>query len=100
MNIIFFRRPKPRQFNYIPRYYDPVKDEIEQRKKELGLIQEGDLQARMRADIRRKWRVERNPASKQFFIMRLFIYIVVIGFTLYFIFFSDFINNLVSFFVK
>jgi hypothetical protein len=100
MNIIFFRRPKPRQFNYVPRYYDPLKDEIEERKKELGLIQEGDLKARMRADIRRKWKVERSPASKQFFITRMVIYIIVIALTLYFIFFSDFINNFVSFFVK
>jgi hypothetical protein len=100
MNIIFFRRPKPRQFNYVPRYYDPLKDEIEERKKELGLIQEGDLKARMRADIRRKWKVERGPASKQFFITRMVIYIIVIALTLYFIFFSDFINNFVSFFVK
>lgn len=100
MNIIFFRRPKPRQFNYIPRYYDPVKEEIEERKKELGLIQEGDREARMRSEFRRKWRVEKNPAARQLYIMRLFIYIIVIGFSLYFIFFSDFINNFISFFVK
>lgn len=33
----FFRphKSKPRQFNYIPRHYDPVKEEREQRRKEL-----------------------------------------------------------------
>ena len=33
----FFRphRSKPRQFNYIPRYYDPVKEEREHRRREL-----------------------------------------------------------------
>ena len=33
----FFRphKSKPRQFNYIPRYYDPVKEERDQRRKEL-----------------------------------------------------------------
>lgn len=33
----FFRphRSKPRQFNYIPRYYDPVKEERERRRREL-----------------------------------------------------------------
>ena len=33
----FFRphKTKPRQFNYIPRYYDPVKEEREQRRREL-----------------------------------------------------------------
>jgi flagellar biosynthesis/type III secretory pathway M-ring protein FliF/YscJ len=33
----FFRphKSKPRQFNYIPRHYDPVKEERDQRRKEL-----------------------------------------------------------------
>ncbi|MDR2935987.1 MAG: hypothetical protein LBU80_01405 [Rikenellaceae bacterium] len=31
----FFHTPKPRQFNYRPRYYDPEAEEREQRKKEL-----------------------------------------------------------------
>lgn len=100
MNIIFFRRPKPRQFNYVPRYYDPVKEEMEERRKQLGLIQEGDREARMRSEFRRNWRVEKSPAPRQLYIVRLFVYIIVIGFFLYFIFFSDFINNFVSFFVK
>ena len=40
-----FRPPKtkPRQFNYFPRYYDPVKDERNQRRKELhGTSTESD----------------------------------------------------------
>ena len=33
----FFRphKSKPRQFNYIPRYYDPVKEERDRRRREL-----------------------------------------------------------------
>jgi len=30
----FFKQNKPRGFNYIPRYYDPVKEELEQRRRE------------------------------------------------------------------
>ena len=100
MNIIFFRRPKPRQFNYIPRYYDPVKEEVEQRKKELGLLSEGDLKERMRADIRRKWKVERNPTAGRIFLIRIFFYIIISALSIYFIFFTDFIYNMVSFFVR
>ena len=40
-----FRPPKtkPRQFNYIPRYYDPVKEERERRRRELhGTSSEDD----------------------------------------------------------
>ena len=29
----FFKQNKPRGFNYVPRYYDPVKEELEQRRK-------------------------------------------------------------------
>lgn len=39
----FFKQNKPRGFNYTPRYYDPVKEELEQR--------------------RRKWAEEKNPAD-------------------------------------
>ncbi len=31
----FFHTPKPRQFNYRPRYYDPEAEEREMRKREL-----------------------------------------------------------------
>ena len=30
----FFKQTKPRGFNYTPRYYDPVKEELEQRRRE------------------------------------------------------------------
>jgi hypothetical protein len=37
----FFKQNKPRGFNYTPRYYDPVKEEMEQR--------------------RRRWAAEKDP---------------------------------------
>lgn len=30
----FFKQTKPRGFNYTPRYYDPAKEELEQRRRE------------------------------------------------------------------
>lgn len=33
----FFKQNKPRGFNYIPRYYDPAKEEMEKRRRALGL---------------------------------------------------------------
>ncbi len=32
----FFKQNKPRGFNYVPRYYDPVKEEMEERRRALG----------------------------------------------------------------
>ena len=29
----FFKQNKPRGFNYVPRYYDPVKEEMEERRR-------------------------------------------------------------------
>ena len=39
----FFKQNKPRGFNYTPRYYDPVKEEMEQRRK--------------------RWAAEKDPAD-------------------------------------
>jgi hypothetical protein len=33
----FFKQNKPRGFNYIPRHYDPVKEEREARRNAMGL---------------------------------------------------------------
>jgi hypothetical protein len=73
---------------------------MEVRKRALGLIDDGDIKAKMRADIRRKWRVERSKTSKQLYFIRIFIYLLFIGFALYFILFTDFINKLVSYFLQ
>jgi hypothetical protein len=32
----FFKQNKPRGFNYVPRYYDPVKEELEERRRAQG----------------------------------------------------------------
>ncbi|MFI3263029.1 MAG: hypothetical protein R3Y26_08990 [Rikenellaceae bacterium] len=37
-----FKRNKPRQFNYEPRYYDPKKEEREARQSALGIIKEDE----------------------------------------------------------
>lgn len=37
MNFSFFHTPKPRQFNYTPRYYDPNQEALEKKKASMGL---------------------------------------------------------------
>jgi hypothetical protein len=100
MKIVFFHRPKPRQFNYIPRYYDPVKEDMERRKRELGLLSEGDLKERMRAEIRRKWKQGNTGSLHASIMIRTIFYILISILAIYFIFFTDFINKMVSFFVQ
>ena len=37
MGFNFFHAPKPRTFNYTPRYYDPAKEALEKKKAAMGL---------------------------------------------------------------
>jgi len=100
MNIVFFRRPNPRHFNYTPMYYDPVKEEAEQRKKTRNSLQEGDPREHMRAEIRRKWKVERKDSDKRNYLIRMLFYIIFAVFAIYLIIFTDMVNKLVSLFLR
>jgi hypothetical protein len=100
MIFTFFKRPKPRSFNYRPMYYDPVKEEAEERKKALSNLQGGDPREHMRAEIRRRWKVDRSPVNKNAQLIRLLFVAIFTLFALYLIFFTNFINNLVSVFVR
>lgn len=63
----FFRphKTKPRQFNYIPRHYDPVKEEREQRRRELhGTSTEDDEQEYVPGKYIRTQREARDAARE------------------------------------
>ena len=106
MKIVFFKRPKPKQFNYRPRYWDPEQEEFERRKREL----DGDpaersaeeIKSDLKSQMDSRWRRRHDPDSvgRANPWMRLFIYALIIFFAIYFIFFTGFINNLVRFFTE
>ena len=100
MSIFFFKRPKPRQFDYKPLYYDAEKEAAEERKKARLGLQSGDPRERLRSEIRRKWGIERKGANSRFNMFRIFFYIFFAFFVLYLIFFTDFVNKLVSLFLR
>lgn len=100
MKIVFFKRPKPKQFDYKPLYYDKEKDEREQRKKELGLTDSEDHMEQLRSQIKRKWRYEREARKKRTSELRTVLYLVIVGFFIYLIFFTNFVQNFVSFFTR
>jgi len=100
MNIYFFRRPKPKQFNYKPMYYDPVKEEMEERKKAMGYTEGDDPRERFRSNVRRHWRKEEPVKDRYSQFLRVFFYVIFAVFVIYFIFFTDFINRMVSFFMR
>lgn len=100
MNFSFFKRPKPRPFNYKPIYYDPEKEEAENRKKAREGLKDNDPRENMRAEIRRRWRVNRKSKDKKQQLFRFLFYIFIAFFAIYLIFFTDFVDKFVSFFVR
>jgi hypothetical protein len=97
---MFFRRPKPRSFNFTPRYYDPEKEEAEERKKALNAMQSGGQGEHLRAEIKRRWKVERKTVNKTEQNLKIFFYIFFAAFAIYLIFFTDLITKFVSFFLR
>lgn len=107
MKIVFFRTPKPKKFDYKPRYWDPEAEEFELRKKQLdgdanNEKSSDEIQKDLRSQMESKWRRRHLPdeAGRSNKWMKLFIYALVIFFSLYFIFFTGFINNMVRFFTE
>ena len=104
MKIVFFKRPKPKQFTYKPRYWNPEQEEFERRKRELD--GEGRTNDELKKDLRHKidtqWRRRHDPdaAGRSNPWIKIFIYALIIFFGIYFIFFTGFINNLVRFFTE
>ena len=106
MKIVFFKRPKPKAFNYKPQYWDPEAEEFEKRKLELdgdGSDERSPNEHRddLKDKINTQWR-RNHPgnAGKSNTWMQLFIYALVIFMGIYFIFFTGFINNFVRFFTE
>lgn len=100
MRIVLFKTPKPRQFNYKPRYYNPEKDRLEKRKAELGLQTELTHRETLRAQMHGRWRGggsahgTSNLAKLIYFAFYAF---VIIG-GIYFIFFTDLVDQLIALF--
>jgi hypothetical protein len=100
MKITFYKRPKPRQFNYKPLYYDQEKEEAEERKKFREGLNSDDPKERLRNEIRRRWKRDKAPAKSTTGFLRIFFFVMFIGYILYVVFFTDFITRLVSVFLK
>ncbi len=87
MKIVFFRTPRPKRFNYPPRYYDEEKERWEQRKKELGLSDEkADFRSKLTTNWNRFKRHEKKRKKKA--EMSVLVYLMIVGILIYFIFFA------------
>jgi len=104
MGIFMFHRPEMPKFNYIPRYYDPEKEELEKKKAAMGLDSNLTDSEKLRVQLRKKWgrigddgREKRRATSTG--KLR---YIIIFGFAalaIYFIFFTPVVENFIEMFL-
>ncbi|MFK5857123.1 MAG: hypothetical protein QM503_13415 [Bacteroidota bacterium] len=98
MRIVSIKTPKPKQFNYKPRYYDEQKDELEKRKAIRGIQSKLSHNESLKLKMIRRRRTddlddEKTPLSK---LLTYFGYAFFIGGTVYFIMFTDIIEKMLS----
>ena len=87
MRIVFFKTPRPKHFEYKPRYYDEEKERKEKRLNEMEKSGQGDTSF-MRGEIDRRWRkIDRKNRDKARGI-NLLVYLVIIALLVYFVFFA------------
>lgn len=96
MKLVFFSRPKNRKFDYKPLYYDQEKEAREQRKRELGLESgEKDHRSFYRGELQRNWRSNKATYDKSK-RPRTMMYFILVLVSIYFIFFTDIVQNFVN----
>ena len=64
----FFKLPKHQQYQYKPRFWDPKKEEREERLKQIEAVKEGDaeaLKARLSANFRKGYTKDTSFRKKQ-----------------------------------
>lgn len=87
-----FRTPKHRKYDYIPRYYNPDKEELEQKIRMAELKAEDSVEgakARISSGLRRgksskAYKSERKKAMLRSNLMLIFILIILVAGVLYF----------------
>lgn len=92
MMLGFFKLPKHRNFNYKPRYYDPIKEEVQERVKKIEQEISGDKDkyvpgSSIRGGIRHQYESSRRAVNKtkmQRLLIRLML-IALIILILYFV---------------
>ncbi len=95
----FFYKHKPKSFNYIPRYYNPQKEEWERKKAEKGYDSSLSHEEELRAQMRNRWGADKykeDPAERRSRMIRIFVIggIAVVAF--YYIFCTPVFTRLVE----
>lgn len=95
----FFYKHTPKKFNYIPRYYNPDQEAWEQKKAELGYDAKMSHSDQLRAQMRRRWNVNKDEESKEerrSKMIRTVVLGVFVLFVFYIVFCTPMMQNIVS----
>lgn len=105
MGFFVFHKPEMPRFNYIPRYYDPEKEELEKKKAAMGLDSNLTEEEKLRIKMKRTWgRLDENgrktKTGDSFGKIRVYLILGFSLFAIYLIFFTPFVENFVAAFLK
>lgn len=96
MALTFFKTPKPKSFNYNPRYYDKKREELERKKAIMGVESELSHNEELRLRMSNRWG-RGNAEGGRSMLSKTITYLVYgsfIGLSIYFILFTDIIENM------
>ena len=98
MALTFFKTPKPKSFKYPARYYDQKKDELEKRKAVMGVENRLSHDEELRLRMSNRWGrfdglEEKSTLSK---VVKYLVYGSFIAVTIYFILFTEIIENMLK----
>lgn len=87
MRIVFFSRPKPKQFIYRPRYWDERKEELDRIQKKYAGTDVPEGSDALREQLSRRWRrkIDKDTRKKTSSMMML-VYLVIAALLAWFIF--------------
>lgn len=95
----FFYKHKPKGFNYIPRYYDPQKEEWKRKKAEAGYDAALSHEEQLRLEMRKKWHTDKNQddsSDRRHKTIRAVVIGAVVLLAFYYIFCTPMFTNIVS----
>lgn len=104
MKFSFFHTPKPRTFNYIPRYYNPEQEALEKKKAAMGLDSKLSEREKRRMRIRNAYGYDPEDYKEKskigFKTIRYVLFFGLMFFFVYVIFETPFVEKFFEMFLS
>ena len=104
MKFSFFHTPKPRTFNYIPRYYNPEQEALEKKKAAMGLDSKLSEREKRRRRIRNAYGYDPDDYKEKskigFKTVRFVLFFGLMFFFVYVIFETPFVERFFEMFLS